>query len=409
MMRIVFVVPYVPSLIRVRSYNLILALARRGHAVTVYTQWGDEVERADAGRLESMGVEVCAVQATRSRSLRNAARALPTHTPLQSVYSWTPKLEELLDQGLATSPPDVVHVEHLRGARYALHLKSQPRPFPVVWDSVDCISYLFEQAAAYSRSVRWRLLTGLELDRTRRLEALMRDRMDRTLVTSEIDRRAIEALAAQDGMAARAHLPVAVVPNGVDLNYFTPGAETREPDALVFSGKMSYHANVTAALYLLSDIMPGVWQKRPGAHLWIVGRDPTSALKTAAERYPGQVTVTGGVPDIRPYLQRATVSVAPIVYGAGIQLKLLEAMASGTPVVAARRATVALPVVDGDQVALFDDAAQAAERIAALLSQPEAAARMGAAGRRYVEQHHDWDAIAGRLEEIYGESIADLR
>jgi glycosyltransferase involved in cell wall biosynthesis len=303
----------------------------------------------------------------------------------------------------------VVHVEHLRGARYALHLKSQPRPFPVVWDSVDCISYLFEQAAAYSRSVRWRLLTGLELDRTRRLEALMRDRMDRTLVTSEIDRRAIEALAAQDGMAARAHLPVAVVPNGVDLNYFTPGAETREPDALVFSGKMSYHANVTAALYLLSDIMPGVWQKRPGAHLWIVGRDPTSALKTAAERYPGQVTVTGGVPDIRPYLQRATVSVAPIVYGAGIQLKLLEAMASGTPVVAARRATVALPVVDGDQVALFDDAAQAAERIAALLSQPEAAARMGAAGRRYVEQHHDWDAIAGRLEEIYGESIADLR
>jgi glycosyltransferase involved in cell wall biosynthesis len=84
-------------------------------------------------------------------------------------------------------------------------------------------------------------------------------------------------------------------------------------------------------------------------------------------------------------------------------------MASGTPVVAARRATVALPVVDGDQVALFDDAAQAAERIAALLSQPEAAARMGAAGRRYVEQHHDWDAIAGRLEEIYGESIADLR
>jgi glycosyltransferase involved in cell wall biosynthesis len=318
-------------------------------------------------------------------------------------------LEALLDRGLAESPPDVAHVEHLRGARYALHLKAQPRPFPVVWDSVDCISYLFEQAAAYSRSVRWRVLTGLELDRTRRLEALMRDRMDRTLVTSEIDRRAIEALPVQDRTVTRTHLPVTIVPNGVDLDYFAPGAVAREPDALVFSGKMSYHANVTAALYLLSDIMPRVWQERPAAHLWIVGKDPTPALQSAAERYPGQVTVTGGVPDIRPYLQRATVSVAPIVYGAGIQLKLLEAMASGTPVVAARRATVALSLADGEQVALFDDAAQAAERVIALLSQPEAAARIGAAGRRYVERHHDWDAIAGHLEEIYGESIAGPR
>ncbi len=403
-MRIAFVVPYVPNLIRARPYNIIRALLHRGHAVTVFTQYTGEDERQDADRLASLGAQVRAWRAPRWRPMWNALAALPSGMSLQAAYSWLPSLADDLAAAAAANQFDVVHVEHLRGARYALQLKAAGCPVPVIWDSVDCISYLFAQAAKNSSNPRWRLLTGLDLERTRRFEALVRDRVDRTLITSAIDRQALLALPATSRASSLAPI-VEVVPNGVDLAYFTPGIETRDPSALVFSGKMSYHANITAALHLLSSIMPQVWYKRPDTHLWIVGKDPDPALYKAAAPYPERVTITGSVPDIRSYVQHAAVSVAPIVYGAGNQNKILEAMACATPVVAARRATAAFSAIEGEQLLIFDDAAQAAEQIVHLLSNPELARRIGQAGREYVEAHHEWDAIAARIEGIYGESV----
>ncbi len=400
-MRIAFVVPYVPNLIRARPYNIIRALLNRGHEITVFTQYSGAEEQQDAARLMRMGAQVKAWPAPRWRPIWNALSALPAGMSLQAAYAWLPALAEELTATTAAGQFDIVHVEHLRGARYALHLKAAGCPVPVIWDSVDCISYLFAQAATSSSNPRWRLLTGLDLARTQRFEALVRDRVDRTLITSALDRQALLAL---PGVAARAPI-VEVVPNGVDLAYFTPGIETRDVSALVFSGKMSYHANITAALHLLSSIMPQVWHKRPDAHLWIVGKDPDPSLYKAAAPYPDNVTITGSVLDIRPYVQHAAVSVAPIVYGAGNQNKILEAMACATPVIAARRATAAFAAIEGEQLLIFDDAAQAADQIIHLLAQPELARRIGQAGREYVETHHPWDAIAARIEGIYGESV----
>jgi len=406
-MRIAFIVPYVPNLIRARPYNLIRALIRRGHAVSVFTTYSGEPERTDAGRLAQMGARVTAWPAPRWRSAWNMISALPSDVPLQAAFSWLPQLAERAISEVVAGDFDIVHVEHLRGARYALHLKDNSSPVPVIWDSVDCISYLFEQAAASSSSARWRMLASLDLARTRRYEALIRDRADRTLITSEIDRRALAALPGRSSRReTAAQETIAVVPNGVDLDYFTPSGEERDASALVFSGKMSYHANVTAAQHLLTEIMPLVWSERPDAHLWIVGKDPAPVLHRSAARHPGRVTITGSVPDIRPYLRRAALSVAPIVYGAGSQYKILEAMACATPVVAARRAIAALAATDRRELFVFDDAAEAAEQIVRLLSQPDLAARVGQAGLEYVERYHRWDAIAGRLEGIYGESIS---
>jgi hypothetical protein len=93
---------------------------------------------------------------------------------------------------------EIVHVEHLRGARYGFHVKSAIRnpksAIPVVWDSVDCISYLFEQAARNSRRLKGRLMTSLELDRTRRYEGWLVRQFDRVLVTSPVDREALVRL-----------------------------------------------------------------------------------------------------------------------------------------------------------------------------------------------------------------------
>ena len=218
----------------------------------------------------------------------------------------------------SVTPFDVVHVEHLRGVRYALAMANRPsqpgvRPAPVIWDSVDCISSLFRRAARGSGALRVRVAARLELRRTERFEGAVAARFDRVLVTSAADRDELLALAkGVDRGVLAGHLEV--VPNGVDLEYFSPTGEPRHPATLVMTGKMSYHANATAVVRFVEDVMPRVWATRPGTQLLIVGKDPPREVVRLqdARGGAGRVVVTGTVDDIRPFLRTATLAVAPI-------------------------------------------------------------------------------------------------
>jgi sugar transferase (PEP-CTERM/EpsH1 system associated) len=401
-LNILFVVPYVPSLVRVRPYNLIRSLSRRGHTLTVMTLWSGEREYGDYEKLTSEGYAVRSVELPRWRSLWNCVVYLPTRVPLQAVYAWQPKLAKQLREMVfnhnGNAPFDVIHVEHLRGVRYALDLKASGAGLPIIWDSVDCITHLFKQTARRSKRFHRRWLTKFELSRTEQYEGWLTSQFDRTLVTSPADKEALLSLSAH----GRFDLPVSVIPNGVDLDYFSPGNDdARQPDTLVMSGKMSYHANVSMALQLVEHILPRVWAQRPGVMLWIVGQDPPREIQALAEN--PKIIVTGRVEDIRPYLQQASVAVAPLTYGAGVQNKVLEAMASATPVVVTRLAVGALAAQPGRDVLVADDAEGFARCILKLLNDRSLQRQVGRAGRRYVERYHQWDTIASQLEGVYHE------
>lgn len=406
-MKLLFVVPYTPNLIRTRPYNLVRGLCQHGHNVTLATLWENEPERIALRKLEQDGIQVISAPLPKSRSAWNALRAVPTRTPLQAVYCWQPALLPLLQAQIAHQRYDIVHIEHLRGAHYGLWLRRQflkPNAPAFVWDSVDCISYLFEQAAQQSGSLFSRLITRLELNRTRRYEGWLVHQFDQVLVTSTMDQRALEQLAltcAPSLDRPRSTACTQVLPNGVNLDFFAPTGETREPATLVFTGKMSYHANVTAALYLINEIMPLVWAKQPQARVQIVGHRPPGQMVELGQKFAGRVQVTGTVPDVRPYLAKATLAVVPILYGAGIQNKVLEAMAMGTPVVATSKAVSALAVQDGAQLLLGDTPAEFANQIVRLLVDEVFRRRVGQNGRRFVEMSHDWRLIIGQLEKIY--------
>ncbi len=371
--------------------------------------------------LRQYAYRVVGIQLPRLHSLWNCIRALPTGTPLQAAYCLQPEL--LYRIAMLLPEVDVVHVEHLRGAPYALHAAHSSngygwRRLPVVWDSVDCISHLFEQSARQSRSIKSRLMTRLDLERTRRYEGWLVGQFDRVLVTSRTDRSVLETLANKYGAAIlqdEVGSPIKVLPNGVDQAYFAPSTDVRDAATLVLSGKMSYHANVTAALHLVNDIMPHVWQHRPEVRVWIVGKDPTAEVRALASHgtpgQRGQVVITGTVPDIRPYLHRATLAVAPVPYGAGIQNKVLEAMACGTPTIASLQAASGLNVQPDEDLVVAEGPHAFAEQILALLNDLTRRTRIGVAGREYVEQHHSWEAAAGRLEQTYIEAneIATLK
>jgi polysaccharide biosynthesis protein PslH len=403
-MEILFVVPYVPNLIRVRPYNLIKHLAGRGHHITLVTVWSDKSERGDLENLKPYCHRLEAIHLNQIGSLWNCLLAVPTANPLQSAYSWSPKAAAKMakmsgDLNIGHNF-DVAHVEHLRGARYGLFLKQNLSGIPVVWDSVDCISLLFQQAAHQSTKRLNRWLTQFELKRTKHLERHLLKQFDRTVVTSHADREAFLTL---NGELPEKMKPV-VVPNGVDLSYFTMSdPENREAATLVISGKMSYHANISMVMHFVRNILPLIQASRPDVRVWIVGKDPPGDIVALGES--AEVHVTGTVDDIRPYLQKATVALAPLPYGAGVQNKVLEAMACGTPVVASPKAVSALDTISGQHLLVAEDPVSFAEAVIGLLGDSSYRQFIGQGGRIYVEKYHHWEIIAARMEGIYNEVI----
>src|SRR5688500_14260769 len=256
-MRIAYIVPYVPNLIRTRPYNLINQLSRLGHEVVVFTLGSSKQDLIDAQALRRKCKDVHYYSHPTWYSLLNSAAALPLNRPLQSVYSWQKSIALQILKHVFQNEFDVVHVEHLRGSGYGAFLKSRFPTMPVVWDSVDCISHLFEQASSQSRSFFGKFVTRFELSSTQKAEGDIACRFDQVLITSSSDKNALLELV-PDGNSSS---PVSVLTNGVDLDYFYPNPEfERDPETIVFSGKMSFHANIAMARYLVAEIMPRIWR-----------------------------------------------------------------------------------------------------------------------------------------------------
>lgn len=394
-MKILFISPYVPSPIRVRPYNFIRALVRRGHAVTLVCSTGKQ-DAAALDEMRSLCERVVALPLGAPQMLLNALRALPTGMPLQAALNRDPQLLKAVRAEADSGRYAVAHIEHLRGSS----LREALGGLPVLLDSVDSISLLFERTRRSGPTLKSRLMALIDLQRTRRYEAGYTATYNRVIVSSPEDATALEQLR-QRFRPSDSHPSPVVVANGVDLSYFTPQTVGREPATLVFSGKMGYHANEAAALFLVREIMPIVWAERPEVQVVIAGSSPPQTVQELAG--DPRVVVTGFLPDLRPAIARASLAVCPLRYGVGIQNKVLEAMAMATPVIAARQVAHALAAVDGEDLVLAEQASEYAKAILALLADPVRAQQLGAAGRRYVEQHHNWDQAAITLERLYRE------
>jgi polysaccharide biosynthesis protein PslH len=429
-MKILFVVPYAPSRIRTRPLNFIKGLTSEGHKVSLATLWGDDLEFRSIQGLGDTLDSVIAEKMTAAGSLWNCAKAVVGPRPFQACYSWSDSLAKMIAHSLRTQDFDIIHVEHLRGSEYGLWLKRSRllqgrRLPPVVWDSVDCISNLFRQASLHSRTLRSRLISRIEYRRTAKYEGWLATQFHRILMTSESDRQGLVALGDQwiKQTKQRVEKPIAdriaVVPNGVDLSYFSPSETGRVPHALVITGKMSYHANVTAVTRFVETVMPRIWAKAPHTQLWIVGKEPSPEIRKLGAPFPSghdsfsssgrngapRVLITGTVDDLRPYLRRASIAVAPIFYGAGIQNKVLEAMACATPVVASPEAVNALQTRDGRDLVVSRNGQSMADDILSLMNNSEQRRQLGSAGRMFVEINHSWRRIIQTLVPLYENEI----
>ena len=405
-MRILFIAPNPPSRIRVRSYGFLSQL-RHEHQVTLLVQISSSQELADAEALQRQGYEVIAVHEFHHKALLRCGMALFGSHPLQVAYANSERFLQAARHLCTQRSFDVIHVEHLRGIASVSELAQK---YPLVWDAVDCISLLFQQTAKAGHSLPVRTMASLEYKRTQQYEAALLKQLRHVVTISERDRQALLDLRYLQAPVIEMNDKdrtgsIHVIPSGVDIEYFHPVKQKRIPYNIVFSGKMSYHANVAAALYLYNDIMPLVWEHQPQATLTLVGSKPPQALQCLAN--DSRVNVTGYVDDIRPHVQMAQVMVSPMVYSVGLQNKVLEAMALGTPTVVTAASAKALKALPGTDILLAHSAQEFADAILLLFNNPELHEKMSRNGQHYVKQHHDWHVATEQLVSVYQQSIAN--
>jgi sugar transferase (PEP-CTERM/EpsH1 system associated) len=322
-----------------------------------------------------------------------ALRALCTKQPLSVAAFYSAALARKIRQRLQAEPIDRIVVCSSSMAVYV----QQVSKIPKVMDFVDADSEKWRLFADYHPwGLSW--IYRLEARRLAQYEIEVARTFDHAIFVTDREARLL-----------RQHVPerpISVIPNGVDLEYFTPPQDaggTTEPPILVFTGAMDYFPNVDAVDYFCREIFPYVREAVPAAQLSIVGRNPTKQVRQLSRQ--SNIIVTGAVPDVRPYLARARVAVAPLRIARGVQNKILEAMAMGLPVVgtpAALQGTWATPT---DGVRMADSPRAFAHEVVTLLEDHALQRQCALQARRYVQTHHQWEEYNARLEILLRETV----
>jgi glycosyltransferase involved in cell wall biosynthesis len=356
-----------------RSLAILRRLARRGSVVLCAFDDGT----ADREGLAAMGVEARSVPWTPTRG--RTARGLVRTGSGSAARFWDARLAAMV-RAAASPPVDVLQVEY---ATLAPYLQGVPARLRVL----DLHNIESALAASYARSTGpLRALPAWgEAVALRRLERAALRRVNLAVVASGRDQARLP----------RSRAEVLLCPNGWEPGLPLPAAA--DP-VVVFVALLGWRPNVDAAVWLAERVWPLVRRRRPDARLLLVGRSPAPPVQRLA---CADITVTGTVPDVRPFLARAQVAVAPLLSGGGTRLKVLEALDAGRPVVATRIGVEGLEDLVGHGVVVADTPARMSAALCDLLADPDRARALGARGRRAVADRYAWEAtlapLLGRL------------
>jgi len=384
-----------------RMEGLMAALARR-HDITAVSLITPDLDPGEAERaMRAYCREVVLVPARPWQGPRKRLvqlRSVFSARSFERRFYDLPALRKALDSLLSRRAFDVVNVEFPFLALRRLKKAPPGRPAPrLVLDEHNVEFDVARQQARRELDLSRRLYNAMNWRKLRREEIDVWRHFDGVTFCSSAD----EARA----RAAVPRLRSAVVPNAVDLAYFSPRAEDPPCDGrtVIFFGAINYFPNVDGILYLMREVWPRIASSHPQARLEIVGQHPTPEV--LAFRCP-RVEVPGKVDDLRSRLSRAAVSIVPLRIGGGTRFKVLEAMAMARPVVSTSLGAEGIEAEPGRHLLLADDAATFAAAVGHLLDDRQLGARLGREGRELVEQRYSWDAAAHTLDLFFRELLA---
>jgi sugar transferase (PEP-CTERM/EpsH1 system associated) len=385
-------IPYPPNKgDKIRSFHILQDLCRH-YRVHLGCFVDDDDDWRHLSMLRSMVASCRMLPLSKRNAKLRAMRALISQVPMSLPYYYDRRMDEWVEGVLTHRHPSTAYLFSSPMAQYLL---PHPQPPRIVMDFVDVDS---QKWTDYATSRQWpmsavyrregRLLLSFERKVAQFAAA--------SIFVSEPEKALFGSLAPE----ATPHLHA--VGNGIDTSYFSPDRDypiVFRPSypTLVFTGAMDYWPNVEAVRWFASIVLPLVRQNIPQAHFTIVGLNPTPEV-IALGKLPG-ITVTGRVPDVRPYLAQAKVVVAPLLSARGIQNKVLEGMAMARPVVATSQALEGIVAIPGRHLLVADNAPDFADAVVRAITDPEATA-MGLAARDQIERHYAWAPQLARLRKL---------
>ncbi len=376
---------------RIRTYNMLREL-RREHRVTYLTlddgdAAPDAVARADEYCTDLVRVPFRTAPKRSARFFGELAANLLSPLPYAVAKYRSAEMRREVERLVARGDVDVLVCDFLA-------------PSLNVPDGLSCPTVLFQhnvEAMIWQRHTELaahpvkRRFMAEQWRRMRAFEASECRRFDRVIAVSEQDR---DVFAREYGVR-----DAVAVPTGVDVRYFDPAVVPAAPRAaseLIFTGSMDWLPNEDAILWFVADILPRIRARVPDATLTVVGRNPTPRVQALGER-DAAVHVTGGVPDVRPYLARGAAFVVPIRIGGGTRLKIYEAMAMELPVVSTTVGAEGLPVAPEREYLRADDPEAFADAVVRLLEDPDGARSLGRRAAESVRAQFSW----GRVSEQF--------
>lgn len=376
---------------KIRPFNMIRHLTAQGHQVTVCSLVRSP-EEAEEGR--GIAAHCAAFEMGAVREPVQFARMvanLPLITPSSMGYFYSADLQRRIRALLSSQRFDLIFVHCSSVAQYVEDVQGIPK----ILDFGDMDSQKWLEYANYKP---WPLSWGYTLEGTKVLwaEKRLARKFDLCTATTRAERETLDSY----GTGA----PTDWFPNGVDAQFFAPTDEPYDADTISFIGRMDYYPNQECMQRFCDQVWPLLQARRPNMKLLIVGADPSPEMRRLGER-PG-VTVTGSVPDVRPFVRRSAAMVAPLAIARGTQNKILEAMAMAVPVITSAIAAGGVDAVPGEHLRVADTPEQLANAVLEVVQDPRERQRLSVNGRQRVLSNHDWAQSMKRMDAIIAQCRA---
>jgi len=384
-MKIMFVanrVPYPPYRgDKLKIWNLAKRLSKN-HELHLFTIAQDQGELEQMEKLKTVFKEVHIVYLPKWKSIFKTAIALFGKLPFQVAYFQSLAFSKLVRNALKTGQYDSVHIQHIRMGQYFRQLPKDN----AILDLPDAFSLYWKRRSEQARWPWLRWFAKIEQKRLFNLERKVLKEFPLTLVCSEEDRQYL---------LTHSKANIQVLPNGVDTDVFYQRENIEpEPYRLLFTGNMDYAPNVDAVSYFCTDILAGIKEKYPEVQFVIAGQRP---VKRVLDLVSENVKVTGFVKDIAEEYNKAAVVVAPLRFGAGTQNKVLEALASGVPVVCTHVGFKGLGIESGEGACKVENTDEFIQTVNHLLENEHNRKQIAGKGIYKIANTFGWDAVADQL------------
>ncbi len=316
---------------------------------------------------------------------------------------WVPRMAELLTSLVdeASPPFDAVHADQLWMAPYALYAKRRQlgsTNLVTVLDQHNAV-YLIPQRLAESEPNRAkRALLRRETRKLSQFEAQICSEVDQLVWVTDEDRSAVLQVTDGAGVASIEASPT--IPICVDCDDMSVIPPSSNPFRVTFLGGLHWPPNAAGIQWFVSEVWERIAAEQPSAQLTVIGKDPPTALVSAAEG-SSSIEITGYVDDPTPYLAATAAFIVPLHAGGGMRVKILDAWRWGLPVVSTSIGAEGISIDDGENILIADDARSFADAVLSVLHNETIARHLREEGRRSAERNYDWRSVYRAWDEIY--------